>query len=591
MFGLLTLFACSSSDEKANKLFVEASNSIKQAREAENSSYVQAYQLYKKAFVNIERITSKYPSSNMAVQIAQGQLLLDLYRVSDFRTTVLEKAQARAEAEEDPLFCGAEMMISVIVTFNYSSTIKILKESGEKEKAERLLSRFLKHAQTMKVKNELSRTFALKDLAISYQIIGDKEKSKLILIDLFENSAKLRNEFCWTKIRTESLCKGLDAIERDAHLSVVGEGFAEIGEYDKAEEVAGKITGEDYRAEVYVAIGAVYAESGQSEKALAMVKKAESEMKSPKTKVSDSLRIKIGIVYAKAGAKNKADEILSEVLKTAMKSKKSYKLGNVLVAYLEAGFYDKVVQLAEKERLTYLPYLLFRVAAGYAKSGQFEKSLKISERNPEIKCAVSVIVAGEYAKAGQKEKAITLLNSSLNQARKEEKIYILASIAGLYGQLGEKKRAAELLSEATESLKGLDTRDKAELLSEATESLKDKMVLRKVRLFLADRYIELNDVKMASELMSQYLQFSKSLNKMVLRKVYLFLVDRYIELNDVKTASKLMSQYLQFSKSLKGWELVDSLISAGVHTKGKIRVNDADRKILHDLLRDSIKQS
>ena len=98
----------------------------------------------------------------------------------------------------------------------------------------------------------------------------------------------------------------------------------------------------------------------------------------------------------------------------------------------------------------------------------------------------------------------------------------------------------------------------------------------------------------ASELLSEA---TESLNSLGTRAkdislYYAYLADKYIELNDVKMASKLLSKCLQLSKSLKGKELVACLLYAGErYTKGKIRVNDADKKILHNLLYNSIKQS
>jgi tetratricopeptide (TPR) repeat protein len=539
LIGLLTLCACSSPDEKANKLFVEASGFVKQAREAENISYVKAYKLYNTALANIEKITSKYPSSNMAVQIAQGQLLLDLYKIPDFRTSILENSRARAQAEEDPFLCSAQIeMETGLIPWHVSSIVETLNESGQKAKAEALLSRSLRYAETMMVRDELQRTGFIMSLAKSYYLVGEKEKAKQVLVNLFESTSKVRSETCWRIMRdAASACKTYDAITRNSNWSGVGEGFAQIGEYEKAEEVAGKITDENYKAWVYTAIGADYAKLGQGEKALAMMEKAEAEIKKPKATVSDSLRIKMGLVYAKVGLKERADEILSEALKAAMKSGKSYEVEDTLEAFLEAGFYDKVVPVAEKEGLG---NLLVKAAIGYAKSGQFEKSLSISERNPKTKFGILCNISEEYAKIGQKDKGMALLATALEEARAQKETVLkfsgIVNVATYYGKLGEKNKAIELLTEAAKLSDSIDTKNKINRLT--------------------------------------------------------WLAEAYIKVNDVKMASTLLSQHLQLAKSLRGEEVASQLRVAGaLCTEGKIQINDEDKKILHDILRDSIKQS
>ena len=47
--GLILIFGCASPDEKANKLFVEATQLVKKAQEAEKTSYSDALKLYEKA--------------------------------------------------------------------------------------------------------------------------------------------------------------------------------------------------------------------------------------------------------------------------------------------------------------------------------------------------------------------------------------------------------------------------------------------------------------------------------------------------------------------------------------------------------------
>ena len=111
--SLILIFGCSSPDEKANKLFVEASQLVKKAQEAEKTSYSDALKLYEKALEKIERIQSKYPSSELAVKLVQdSRIKVGSYTIKEIKETIVPYVEIKAKAEENPLACALFVAIT-----------------------------------------------------------------------------------------------------------------------------------------------------------------------------------------------------------------------------------------------------------------------------------------------------------------------------------------------------------------------------------------------------------------------------------------------------------------------------------------------
>ena len=106
LIGILYFFSGSSTDPnaKANELYVEASRLFESVK-AERGSYSRALDFYKKAKENIERILSKYASSNVDVNLVSGQTKLSSLTLNEFRKPEISLGQL-AEAEKKPLFCA-----------------------------------------------------------------------------------------------------------------------------------------------------------------------------------------------------------------------------------------------------------------------------------------------------------------------------------------------------------------------------------------------------------------------------------------------------------------------------------------------------
>lgn len=102
---ILLLTGFSSPDEKANKLFVEAFQLIKPAQELEKVSYAEALKLYEDALAKLDRIISKYPSSQLAVKLIQDEAKIESYTITELKE-IVSQVKMKADAEASPLACA-----------------------------------------------------------------------------------------------------------------------------------------------------------------------------------------------------------------------------------------------------------------------------------------------------------------------------------------------------------------------------------------------------------------------------------------------------------------------------------------------------
>lgn len=107
LLGLVLVIGCGSPEEKANKLFVEAANFLKMAKEAEKTSFSEALKNYEKALGNLQKIPSKYPSSQMATRMVQeDEFKIGAITFKQLKEEILPEAKLKAEAENDPFACA-----------------------------------------------------------------------------------------------------------------------------------------------------------------------------------------------------------------------------------------------------------------------------------------------------------------------------------------------------------------------------------------------------------------------------------------------------------------------------------------------------
>lgn len=104
--GLALLCGCTRPEDKAQQLLTEATRLVRSAQEAEKTSYSTALALYQEALNKAEMIAAKYPSSQLAETLAQDEVKIGPYALTELQDIVLPQAKLRTEAETSPLACA-----------------------------------------------------------------------------------------------------------------------------------------------------------------------------------------------------------------------------------------------------------------------------------------------------------------------------------------------------------------------------------------------------------------------------------------------------------------------------------------------------
>jgi len=232
-------------------------------------------------------------------------------------------------------------------------------------------------------------------------------------------------------------------------------------------------------------------------------------------------------IYAKAGQKEKAAELLSQALetvKTINHPVKDSALYQIASSYAEVGQFIQALETTKEIKDEYdETRALADIAAKYAEVGQFTQALETTKiiKREFWKATALAKIAGSYAKAGQKEKAAELLSQALEttQTTNDEfqKARLLAEVAGSYAKAGQKEKAAELLSQALETI-------------QTTQTTNDEFQKARLLAEVAGSYAKAGQKVKAAELLSQALETTKTIEDEFMKIVALAqILGRYAE--------------------------------------------------------------
>lgn len=108
---LLSLFAvaCSSAEEKANKIFVEATESIKSGQSLEGNDIIAAIGAYENASFLLNKIINNYSSTNLAVKIASGEMKIKNVTLDDLDNTIIPMLKDYIIYSQNPLILALDV--------------------------------------------------------------------------------------------------------------------------------------------------------------------------------------------------------------------------------------------------------------------------------------------------------------------------------------------------------------------------------------------------------------------------------------------------------------------------------------------------
>lgn len=402
--GVVLLFGCAGSEKRAQRLLAEAAQLIHSALEAEKSSYSDAFTLYQQALAKAETLTTQYPSSRLAGELAQGKVKIGSYTLTELKVTIIPPARLRAEAEESPLACA--LLVAETVP---PLTHRILTETGE----EILEKDFFAHEEMLaQIVDKYAQAGQCRQVLQVARTLGDPFSGDRIFVEIARRCA-------------------------------------EAGHYDQALEAAAALEIAYNKAEVLAQIASKYAQAGQQEKAANLLFQS---LQVAKTIENDNALDQIARKYAQAGQCEPALEIAKTVGNANVKAEM---VDEIVRRCTEAGHYDQALRAAAtlKDSPT-KANILAGIAYEHRKAGRYDQALQVANiiPHPYIKVRVLTEIAGGYTRAGQLERTSEILFQALQVANAPEDAYFraeaLAATASAYTAVNQEGKAGEILSQA-----------------------------------------------------------------------------------------------------------------------------------------------
>ena len=423
LFLICTLISCSSPDEKANKLFVEASQLIKKAEDAEKSSFELAHKLYLEALEKCEKIPDKYPSSKLAVEMMQNDFKIGTYTFLELQDHI-KIVERKAEAENDPLKCA--LLIADTIDDEKSKAM-VFQEMSKKCL---LLDNI---DQAIAIANLINDPFIAANsflrIANEYFEIGENETA----INLVAIAHQL----------TQSID---DQNKVGRILSGVSSAYAKSKKCDEAFHLAQPMENSLFKSWTMTDIAICFAKEGKFDQALSAAKAIEFNA-GDEQYISSAVNT-IASEYISRGMKTEAEN-LTKLGTSPFQKAKIYI--EICKAYLSFGEIDQALNLVEKSDM-YKTNMLVFIAEAYIDIGDIDKALKISnEISNSSRSSISVFyhdaiikkIAFKYVEDEDREKFHEILQQTISPSNR---ISTLVESAEKYYEFGDKNASLENLS-------------------------------------------------------------------------------------------------------------------------------------------------
>lgn len=175
-----------------NYVFIQAFQLYQQAREAENGNFIKALNLYKQSLALIDSIPERFPSSALAIKVAQRQIRLGRSTYSSVRKriarlrsraareellTILHDCALNLKTPEQRAECLADVAIQFVSNNQREMGLKILAEA---------------ESSIEKIKSALAKNNSLSLLAVKYAEIEEFERALTLAVYFSEISEQIR---------------------------------------------------------------------------------------------------------------------------------------------------------------------------------------------------------------------------------------------------------------------------------------------------------------------------------------------------------------------------------------------------------------
>ncbi|MCE1246058.1 MAG: hypothetical protein LWY06_05395 [Firmicutes bacterium] len=414
----LFISGCSGTDNEASKTFDDAKKLYSEGKELEKTSYRSALQKYVEASVKLDEITSGYPKSKIAADIANGTLKLDSMTPADFSEKFIPVIKYRADAEESPSAC-ALLYISNFMTpeSKIPATIKT---------------------------------------AISYHLNGDDKTAEQLISQARSMADKQHTEGRFPAYLTDL----------KPPKAKVAEALAKTGKLDEAVKAAGKIANPFYKSVVLSGIAVEYSNIKNNKEAVKILKEACKTIEFEKDLTYRTFALlEAARGFIKTGAPKEGFRQLKEAEKLNgiqnYVSDRILVLKDIAVIYYKSGKKDEAVKyleqagslLTKEKDSPWKSFLEYIIAINYAEIGLPDKgteaALKMKDETEANRALMMIESKLSDDKADQKTKVVkAALDKANKSANPAIKAFCLANIALTYSKEGAADSAVILLEQA-----------------------------------------------------------------------------------------------------------------------------------------------
>ncbi|MBW4548342.1 MAG: hypothetical protein KME25_28475 [Symplocastrum torsivum CPER-KK1] len=347
------------------------------------------------------------------IQAGQTQLVPQVLELALKSTLAINEAQSRDNAAAMKL----SGMLGIASQFA---------EVGQQDRAKELLAQSLPKIRTLESKLfPLQKTLNLVETALQYAALEQNNLAVEMLVEARSSAQAIEEP------QTKSL-----AIAR------VAEGYAEIGNFEMAQQIARSLKNVNYREQAFRGISLAYAKAGYSEQALKLAK----SMGSPNVTFGGIVRH-----YLQSGQYDLALEIVQQ-------NNLSDLLSDVAVAYLEAGQPERALAIAQSietqpDAIYQKDWRLSAIAPGFAKQGNLEQALQVAQsitdksyKAQALTASVEQYVAKEPDKIEPIQQILRVLTSRFNSlfgdsndSNKDKASYILEEALQVANSMAPKR--------------------------------------------------------------------------------------------------------------------------------------------------------
>lgn len=294
----LLLASCASQEEKANRHFVAATELWSDGTAASHTSYTAAAALYEEAVEKVEQITSKYPSTPIAVRIAEGGVDVGGHPLTELRTKVLPAAQYRARLEQDPLKASLAVAAKIPLSLDTEGFLAIdepwaaraaalldlaetyarlekvesaeevlAKLEGDLDEVDDLIQQWLERA-SIGARSDYEVTMLRTNFHFRYAEHARFMAKGAALYAQFGNARMARAMFSpvLVRFRVFGPTAPFNSAALDVHLAILAGAYRRGGLVDDVLELAGKATPE-FRDALYASAARLHADSARIEDA------------------------------------------------------------------------------------------------------------------------------------------------------------------------------------------------------------------------------------------------------------------------------------------------------------------------------------